>query len=133
MDEMADDSSVKEALLRVFQFLRVARRCLGGVRDFPETSEKSVSLLCDLLELLYGIKDQLNDTNKPWLLHPPRLAALYELLVLFEATLKRMEIYLHPGGVGVREFRKHLLEHTIIPRLEQYKVAFIVTTQPDSE
>jgi hypothetical protein len=130
---MVDVTIVREGLLRVFQFTRVARRCLGGVRDLPETSEKTTALLADLLELLYTVKDQLAGSDETFLLSSDRLEDVYELLMLFEASLKLIEIYLHPGGVGVREFRKSLLERTIIPRLEQYKVAFILSSQPNSE
>ncbi|KAH8700290.1 ankyrin repeat-containing domain protein [Talaromyces proteolyticus] len=130
---MADVTAVREGLLRVCQFIRVARRCLGGVRDLPETSERTTSLLCDLLELLYTTKDQLDGADEASALDAERLEALYELLMLFEASLKLIEVYLHPGGVGVREFRRSLLERTIIPTLEQYKVAFILSGQPPSD
>lgn len=129
---MADVVEVKELLHQVCRYVRVVRRCLGGVRDNPETSEKAVSLLCDLSELLYSVKDQLSESNENGPFDPSRLGVLHELLVLFEATLELMEINFHPGGVGVREFRTYLLERTMMPRLEQYKVAFLLATQIDS-
>jgi hypothetical protein len=129
---MADVVEVKELLHQVCRYVRVVRRCLGGLRDHPETSEKAVSLLCDLLELLYSVKDQLNSSNEKCPFDSPRLVVLHELLKLFEATLQLMETNFHPGGVGVREFRTYLLERTMIPRLEQYKVAFLLATQTDS-
>lgn len=129
---MADIAEVNEVLLRVCRYVRVVRRCLGGVRDTPETSDKAASILYDILDLIYSIKDQLNGPDGIFVLDTSRLDGLQELLLLFEATLKYIEIYLHPGGVGVREFRTYLLERTMIPRLEQYKVAFVLAAQTES-
>jgi hypothetical protein len=129
---MADQVEVIELLLRICKYIRVVRRCVGGIRDMPDTTEKTISLLCDILELLYSVKDELNGPDGTCLLGSSRINTLHELLVLFEATLKLMEAYLHPGGVGVREFRTYFLERTVMPRLEQYKVAFILATQADS-
>lgn len=129
---MADVVEVKELLHQVCRYVRVVRRCLGGVRDHAETAEKAVSLLCDILELLYSVKDQLSGSNEKCPFDSSLLAAIHELLTLFEATLQLMERNFHPGGVGVREFRTYLLERTMIPRLEQYKVAFLLATQTDS-
>jgi hypothetical protein len=128
---MADIAEVKEVLLRVCRYVRVVRRCLGGVRDTPETSEKATSILCDLVDLIYSVKDQLNGSDGVCVLDFSRLDALHELFLLFETTLKYMEVYLHPGGVGVRDFRTYLLERTLIPRLEQYKVAFVLAAQTE--
>jgi hypothetical protein len=130
---MVEIPDLRECLIRTTQYVRVVMRCLGGVRDYPETSEKATSLLVDLLDILYRIKDQLHWTDEKWFFHPLRLHGLHELVLLFESTLRLVEVHLHPGGVGVRELRKHVLERTIIPRLEQYKVIFILSTQPDSE
>lgn len=123
---------VKELLHHVCRYVRVVRRCVGGVRDHAETAEKAISLLCDLLELLYSVKDQLSGSNEICPFDSSRLAVIYELLTLFEATLQLMETNLHPGGVSVREFRTYLLERTMVPRLEQYKVAFLLAAQTDS-
>lgn len=128
---MVDVVEVKEQLVQVCRYIRIVRRCVGGVRDTAETSEKAISLLCDLLELIYTIKDQLSGPNDGCRLDLSRLSILHELLILFEATLKLMEVYLHPGGVGVREFRTYLLERNMMPRLELYKVAFVLATQAD--
>lgn len=129
---MADVVEVKELLHQLCRHVRVVRRCLGGVRDHAEASEKAVSLLCDLLELLYSVKDQLSGSNKKYPFDTSRLGDIHELLKLFEATLQLMETNFHPGGVGVREFRTYLLERTMVPRLEHYKVAFLLATQTDS-
>jgi hypothetical protein len=130
---MMEVSDLRESLIRATRYVRVVMRCLGGVRDHPETSERATSLLCDLLDILYRIKDQLHWTDEKWVFHPLRVQGLHELVLLFESTLRLIETHLHPGGVGVRDPRKHVLEQTIIPRLEQYKVILILSTQPDSE
>ncbi|QGA20373.1 hypothetical protein EYB26_008075 [Talaromyces marneffei] len=129
---MADIAEVKEVLLRVCRYVRVVRRCLGGVRDTPETSEKAILILCDILDLIYSAKDQFNGPDGICFFDTARLDGLHNLLLLFEATLQYMEVYLHPGGVGVREFRTYLLERTLIPRLEQYKLAFVLAAQTES-
>jgi hypothetical protein len=130
---MVEIPDLRERLTRASQFTRIVMRCIGGGRDFPETSQKSLSLLCDLLDLLYRVKDQLSWADEKWIVHPARLDALGELLVLFQSTLRLIEIYLHPGGVGVPEHRRKILERIVIPRLEQYKVVFILSMQPESE
>ncbi|KAL1989132.1 hypothetical protein VTN96DRAFT_3679 [Rasamsonia emersonii] len=130
---MVETPDLRERLARASQFTRIVMRCIGGGRDFPDTSQKALSLLCDLLDLLYRVRDQLSWADEKWIVYPARLDALNELLGLFESTLRMIEIYLHPGGVGAPEYRKKLLERIVIPRLEQYKVVFILSMQPEWE
>lgn len=123
----------RENLSSVSQLVRIVMRCLGNGKDFPQVPQKALFLLCDILDLLYRVKDLINWGEGNWILHPSRTSALDELLNLLDSTLKTIEIYLHPGGVGVREFRQYVLDRLVVPRLEQYKTILILATQPDSE
>lgn len=133
MASTVDVPELRENLVRLSQFIRVVMRCIGHGRDHPEISQKALFLLYDILDLLFRIKDLLNFGEEKWILQPSRVSSLDELLVLLESTLKMIETYLHPGGVGVRAFRQYVLDRLIVPKLEQYKTILILATQPDSE
>lgn len=129
---MVDVSAVRGILAQVAESTRIVIRCLSCGRDSQESSQKAFSLLTDILDLLYRIKDQINWAEEKWLVHPERLNSLYELLGWFESSMKTIELYFQPGGVGVCHFRKLLLEKSFLARLEQYKIIFILAMQPES-
>jgi hypothetical protein len=89
-------------------------------------------LLVDIQDFLYRLKDQITWRDEKWLVESRRLAALAEVLACFSSTMQSLELYFQPGGVGVAYYRKSLLERTFLPRLEQYKVMFLLSMQPDS-
>lgn len=129
---MVDVSTLREILAQVAQSTRIVIRCLSTGRDSQESSQTALSLLTDLLDILYRIRDQISWAEEKWLVHPKRLNSLHELLQWFESSMKTIELYFQPGGVGVCYFRKHLLEKSFLPRLEQYKIIFLLAIQPDS-
>ncbi|GFF53558.1 hypothetical protein IFM46972_09807 [Aspergillus udagawae] len=124
--------SVREGLAQITQSTRIVIRCLSSGRDTHESSQKSLSVMVDILDLLYRVKDQISWGEEKWFVHPARLSALAELLEWFSSTLKAIELYFQPGGVSVYYFRKHLLGGTFLPRLEQYKILLLLSMQPDS-
>ncbi|KAJ6152950.1 hypothetical protein N7497_007269 [Penicillium chrysogenum] len=126
-------SAVREILAQVAQSTRVAMRFLNTGRDLHDSSLRALSLLTDILDLLYRIKDEISWTDQKGFVAVGRLRALAELLGWFGSSMKSVELYFQPGGVSVFYFRKHLLEKTYIPRLEQYKIMFLLSMQPDSE
>lgn len=130
---MVGIASVRANLANVARGTRVAMRCLNGGRDSHDSSSKALLLLVDILDLLYRIKDEISWAEEKWFVGFDRLRALSELLELFELNIKSFELYFQPGGVGVFYFRKHLLEKTYIPRLEQYRTMFLLSMQPDSK
>ncbi|KAJ5610667.1 hypothetical protein N7510_007386 [Penicillium lagena] len=130
---MVNVAAVRENLSLATQSTRVAMRCLNGGRDSHESSLRALALLTDILDLLYRIKDEISWAEEKWFVATARLRALAELLALFGSTMKSVELYFQPGGVGVFYFRKNLLEKTYLPRLEQYKIMFLLSMQPDSE
>lgn len=130
---MANVSTVRESLAQVAQSTRVAMRFLNTGRDLHDSSLRALSLLTDILDLLYRIKDEISWAQEKCFVGVDRLRALSELLGWFALSMKAVELYFQPGGVSVFYFRKHLLEKTYIPRLEQYKVMFLLSMQPDSE
>lgn len=130
---MADVSAVRESLTQVVQSTHVAMRCLSAGRDPHDFLLRALSLVTDILELLYRIKDEISSAEKKWFVAVGRLSALGELLEWFVSSMKSIELYFQPGGVSVFYFRKHLLEKTYIPMLEQYKIMFLLFSQPDSE
>lgn len=87
-------------------------------------------LLIDILELIYCIRDQFSSTEIKQGVGISRINELDEVLRWFDVTLKSMEVYFQPVGIGARYFRKHL-EKTFLPLLEQYKIIFILSTQPE--
>jgi hypothetical protein len=130
---MADVQTLRGQLTQAAGCARVVVRCLNGGRDLQESSQRAIMLLVDILDSLHRLKDQISwGEGDKWLVEPPRLAALAEVLVCFESTMKAMELYFQPGGVGVTYYRKHLLERTFLPRLEQYKIMLLLSMQPDS-
>lgn len=136
---MTDSPTVRKTLAYVIQATRIVIRCLTSGRDSQEPSQRALLLLVDILDLLYRIKDQTgNDIwitgEKKWIVqqHETRIQELCEILVWFDSTTKSIELYFQPGGVGVCYFRKHLLEETFLPSLEQYKTVFLLWMQPDS-
>lgn len=124
--------AVREELAQITQSTRIVIRCLSSGRDTHESSQKTLSVMVDILDLLYRVKDQISWGEEKWLVHPARLNALAELLEWFSSTLKAIELYFQPGGVSVYYFRKHLLGGTFLPRLEQYKILLLLSMQPDS-
>jgi hypothetical protein len=89
-------------------------------------------LLVDIQDFLFRLKDRITWGKEQWLVESRRLAALAEVLACFSSTMQSLELYFQPGGVGVAYYRKSLLERTFLPRLEQYKVMFLLSMQPDS-
>ncbi|KAJ5175056.1 uncharacterized protein N7482_000933 [Penicillium canariense] len=130
---MVNVSAVRESLVQVAQSTRVAMRCLNTGRDSHDASFRALSLLTDILDLLYRIKDEISWAEEKWFVAVGRLRALSELLSWFGMTMKSVELYFQPGGVSPFYFRKHLLDKTYNTRLEQYKIMFLLSMQPDSE
>lgn len=129
---MVDASVLRESLAQAAQSTRIVIRCLSSGRDTQESSQQVLSALVDILDLLYRINDQVSWSEKEWLVEAKRVNSLYELLEWFESTTKSVELYFQPGGVGVSYFRRHLLETSFLPRLEQYKIMLLLAMQPDS-
>ncbi|KAJ6095512.1 hypothetical protein N7486_006258 [Penicillium sp. IBT 16267x] len=130
---MVNVSAVRDSLVQAAQSTRVGMRCLNTGRDSHDASMRALSLLTDLLDLLYRIKDEISWAEEKWFVAVGRLRALSELLSWFRLTMKSLELYFQPGGVSPFYFRKHLLDKTYIPRFEQYKIMFLLSMQPDSE
>ncbi|PYH53511.1 NACHT and Ankyrin domain protein [Aspergillus niger CBS 101883] len=130
---MVEVSELRADLVQVTQSIRVVMRCLSTGRDSQETSQKALTLLADILDLLYRIKEQISWGEEKWHVDPSRLAALAEMLSWLNSSMQSIELYFQPGGVSVAYFRKHLLERTFLPRLEQYKILLLLAMQPDSE
>lgn len=126
---MVDAVSIRHHLSRIGQSTRIVMRCLGNGKDYHSSFQATLALLIDILELIYCIRDQTTwaEENQPF--EGCQLSALNELLGCFDVTLKSMEKYFQPGGIGVRYYRKHLLDRTFLPLLEQYKIAFIFSRQ----
>ncbi|KAI9376660.1 hypothetical protein BJX61DRAFT_153388 [Aspergillus egyptiacus] len=129
---MSNVQSLRGQLEHATQSVRTVVRCLYSGRDFQGSSQRSIMLLVDIQDLLYRLKDKITWGEDKWLVESRRLADLTEVLACFESTMKSMELYFQPGGVGVAYYRKMLLERTFLPRLEQYKVMFLLSMQPDS-
>lgn len=136
--KMVDGPIICKTLAHVIQTTRIVIRCLASGRDSQESSQRAVLLLVDILDLLYRIKDQATDfwtaTGEKWFLdrQGSRLHDLYGTLRWLDSTMKTVELYFQPGGVGVCYFRKQLLEVTFLPQFEQYKIVFLLWLQPDS-
>lgn len=130
---MVNVSAVRASLTQAAQSTRVAMRCLNTGRDSHDASLRAISLLMDILDLLYRIKDEISWVEDKWFVAVGRLRALNELLSWFVLSMKSFELYFQPGGVSPFYFRKHLLDKAYIPRLEQYKIMFLVSMQPGSE
>ncbi|KAL4871361.1 hypothetical protein BDV12DRAFT_27628 [Aspergillus spectabilis] len=129
---MTDVQTLRGQLTQAAGSARVVVRCLNGGRDLQESSQRAVMLLVDTLDSIHRLKDQISFGEDRWLVEPPRLVALAEILECFASTMKSMELYFQPGGVGVTFYRKQLLERTFLLRLEQYKIMFLLAMQPDS-
>lgn len=127
-----DIQTIRDSLTQVAQSTRIVLRCLSTGRDSQEAAQPAIALLTDILDLLYRVKDQISWGEEKWLVETPRLLALAETLGWYDATMKSVELYFQPGGVGVCYFRKSLLERTFMPRLEQYRVLLVLSIQPDS-
>ncbi|KAJ5682003.1 uncharacterized protein N7477_001943 [Penicillium maclennaniae] len=130
---MVNVSAVRESLAQAAQSTRVAMRCLNTGRDSHDASLRALSLLTDMLDLLYCIKDEICWAEEKWFVAVGRLRDLSELLSWFGSTMRSIELYFQPGGVSPFYFRKHLLDKSYIPRLEQYKIMFLLSMQPESE
>ncbi|KAL4761473.1 NACHT and Ankyrin domain protein [Aspergillus foveolatus] len=132
---MAEVQALRSQLTQAAGSARVVVRCLNGSRDLQESSQRAIMLLVDALDSIYRLKDQIGDgenKDNKYLVEPHRLVALAEILERFTSTMRSMELYFQPGGVGVTYYRKHLLERTFLGRLEQYKVMLLLSMQPDS-
>lgn len=129
---MAIGPAIRGRLTRVSRSIRAVLRCLGGTKESPEGSNRALLLLCELIDLLSRLQDQLTWAEEKWVVDPTRLHNLNEVLRSFESTIEAIDIYFQPGGVNARTFRKRLLENTFVPRLEQFKVMMILAMQPES-
>jgi hypothetical protein len=129
---MVDGHAIRGRLTRVARSLRAVMRCLGGNRESQDGAQRAMLLLCELLDLLSRLQDQLNWAEDKWVVDPSRLRNLDEVLRSFESTMGSIEVYFQPGGITARSFRKRLLENTFIPRLEQFKVVMLLSMQPES-
>lgn len=129
---MATSRAVRGRLTTVSHSIRVVLRCLGGSRDSQDISNRALLLLCELQDLLCRLQDQLTWAEEKWFVDSSRLLNLDEVLNSLESTIEAMDVYLQPGGVSARLFRKRLLENTFIPRLEQFKIMMILAMQPGS-
>ncbi|KAL3477923.1 hypothetical protein BJX99DRAFT_225080 [Aspergillus californicus] len=123
---------LRSHLTQATQSVRTVVRCLHGGREFQGSSQRTIMLLVDIQDFLYRLNDRIKWGEDKWLVKPLRLEALGEVLAYFASTMKSMELYFQPGGVAVAYYRKTLLERTFLPRLEQYKVMFLLAMQPDS-
>lgn len=132
LTKIPEISPICERLAQASRSIRGLIRYLSGGRDSQDLSPKASLILCEIVDLLCRMRDQLKCAEEKWMVEKPRLDALNELLCAFESTMSTIETYFHPGGVGVRYFRKQLLERTFIPRLELYKTILLVSLQPDS-
>jgi len=129
---MADGPTIRGRLARVAPSIRAVMRCLGGNRESQEGAQRALLLLCELLDMLSRLQDQLSWSEEKWVLDPSRLRNLDEVIRSFESTIGTIEFYFQPGGISARSFRKRLLEITFIPRLEHFKVMMILSMQPES-
>ncbi|KAJ5694499.1 hypothetical protein N7536_004911 [Penicillium majusculum] len=129
---MIDRSVIRVRLARVARSIRAVMRCLGGNRESQEGAQRAMLIMCELLDLLCRLQDQLNWAEDKWVVDPSRLRNLDEVTRYFESTIVSIEIYFQPGGISARSFRKRLLENTFIPRLEHFKVMMILSMQPES-
>ncbi|PYI32322.1 hypothetical protein BP00DRAFT_160003 [Aspergillus indologenus CBS 114.80] len=130
---MVQLTTLHKDLVKVTQAIRIVMRCLSTGRDSQETSQKALTLLTDILDILYQIKDQTILGEEKWHVGPMRLEGLGEILGWLQTTMQTIEHYFQPGGVNVAYFRKHLLERTFLPQLEQYKILLLLAMQPDSD
>lgn len=130
---MATGPAIRGRLIRVSRSIRTVLRFLGGGRDSPENTQRALILLCEVLDLLCRLQDQLTWAEEKWVVESSRLHNLNEILRSFESTMDSIETYFQPGGVSARSFRKRLLENTFVPRLEQFRVMMILAMQPESK
>ncbi|RAH78499.1 hypothetical protein BO86DRAFT_180589 [Aspergillus japonicus CBS 114.51] len=112
--------------------VRAAMRSLANGRESQDSSQKALLVMSEILDLLHQVHGQVTWGENEWIVTQTRLGVFQELLCAFEITITAIETNFQPGGVGSRVYRKGLLEQTFIPRLEQYKFAFLVAIQPDS-
>jgi hypothetical protein len=129
---MADRPMIRARLARVTRSIRAVMRCLGGNRESQESAQRAMLILCELLDMLCRLQDQLNWAEEKWVVEPSRLRNLDEVIRYFESTIGTIETYFQPGGISARSFRKRLLENTFVPRLEHFKVMMILIMQPES-
>ncbi|KAE8385233.1 ankyrin repeat-containing domain protein [Aspergillus alliaceus] len=129
---MVEIVAIRERLTQAARSVIAITRSFGGKQESQEALQKALLMLCEILNLLYQIREQLSWAEDKWIVAPARLNVIEELLCAFEATVRAIESTLQPGGVSSRLFRKGLIERTFIPRLELYKVAFLMFMQPES-
>lgn len=130
---MACDSAIKGRLTRISRSIRVVLRCLGAIKESQEGYQRVLLLLCELLDLICRLQDQLTWAEERWIVDALRLRNLDELLRSLESTIEAIDVYFQPGGVSSRLYRRRLLDNTFIPRLEQFKVMIILSMQPESK
>ncbi|KAJ5294285.1 hypothetical protein N7508_009106 [Penicillium antarcticum] len=112
---MVNVSAVRESLAQVAQSTRVAMRFLNTGRDLPDSSLRALSLLTDILDLLYRIKDEITWAEEKWFVAVGRLRALAELLGWFGMSMRSVELYFQPGG------ERTLLDKTIRKDLKVHR------------
>ncbi|KAE8337056.1 hypothetical protein BDV24DRAFT_105720 [Aspergillus arachidicola] len=130
---MVEAAAIRERLTQTAQSVIAITRSFGTKQESQEVLQKVTLMLCEILNLLYQIREQLSWAEEKWVVAPARLNIIEEILGAFESTAKTMETSFQPGGVSSRMFRKGLIERTFLPRLELYKVAFLVLIQPESD
>ncbi|KAI2688995.1 hypothetical protein CBS147325_1993 [Penicillium roqueforti] len=123
---------IRGRLARVSQSIRTVMRCLGGNKESQESAQRATLILCELLDMLCQLQDQLSWADEKWVVDPSRLHTLDELIRCFESTVGTIEMYFQPGGISTRSLRKRLLEVRFIPRLEHFKAMMILAMQPES-
>ncbi|KAE8134007.1 hypothetical protein BDV38DRAFT_256407 [Aspergillus pseudotamarii] len=129
---MVEAAAIRERLTQAARSVIAITRSFGTKQESQEALQKVTLILCEILNLLYQIREQLSWAEEKWVVAPARLNIIEEILGAFASTAKTMETSFQPGGVSSRLFRKGLIERTFLPRLELYKVAFLVLIQPES-
>ncbi|KAF7625823.1 NACHT and ankyrin domain protein [Aspergillus flavus] len=129
---MVEAAAIRERLTQTARSVIAITRSFGTKQESQEALQKVTLMLCEILNLLYQIREQLSWAEEKWVVAPARLNIIEEILGAFESTARTMEASFQPGGVSSRMFRKGLIERTFLPRLELYKVAFLVLMQPES-
>lgn len=129
---MVEASEIRGRLTQAAQSIRAVTRSLGSARESQEATQRALLALSEILDLVYQLREQLSWADEKWVTAPARLCSLEDLLSAFDSTISIIEVNFQPGGVSSRASRKGLMERTFLPRLEEYKVAFLVAMQPES-
>ncbi|CAI7582045.1 unnamed protein product [Penicillium glandicola] len=129
---MIDRAVIRGRLVRLAQSIRTVMRCLGGNKESQEGAQRATLILCELLDMLCQLQDQLSWAEEKWAVDSLGLRTLDEVIRYFESTVATIEMYFQPGGISTRSLRKRLLEIKFIPRLEHFKAMMILAMQPES-